>query len=67
MNKYRFNHKGFIIILLDTLPGDTISTYADLISWKDAVAYATDLLLLKEYRNCGLYKIVRCVSYDRNL
>lgn len=67
MDRYSFNHRGFIIVLLDTLTGDRISAYADLVSWKDAVAYATDLLQLKEYRNCGLYQIIRCVDYENNL
>lgn len=67
MDRYSFNHRGFIIILLDTLTGDRISAYADLVSWKDAVAYATDLLQLKEYRNCGLYSITRCMNYENNL
>lgn len=64
MNKFEFNCKGFIIILLDTVSGDKISTYADLVSWKDAVSYATDLLRLKKYSNCGLYQITRCVDYE---
>lgn len=64
MNKFKFNPRGFIIILLDTVTGDKISTYVDLISWKDAVSYATDLLRLKQYSNCGLYQITRCVSYE---
>lgn len=67
MSKYKFNHKGFIIVLLDTLTGDKISAYADLCSWRDAVAYATDLLRLKKYSNCGLYQITRCVDYGKNM
>lgn len=62
MSKFNFCHRGFIIILLDTITGDKISTYADLISWKDAVSYATSLLSLKQYKNCGLYQISRCVE-----
>lgn len=64
MGRYSFNHRGFIIVLLDALTGDKISTYADLVSWKDAVSYATELLQLKEYRNCGLYSITRCMNYE---
>lgn len=67
MSRYRFNYKGFIITLLDTLTGDKISVYADLVSWRDAVAYATDLLRLKQYRDCGLYSITRCVDYGQNM
>lgn len=67
MCKIKFPHRGFIIILIDTVSGDKISSYADLVSWKDAVSYATSLLSLKEYRNCGLYQITRCVDYGKNL
>lgn len=64
MSKFKFNHKGFIIILLDTLTGDKISVYADIVSWRDVVCYATDLLRLKQYSSCGLYQIIRCVDYE---
>ena len=64
MSKFKFNYRGFIIILLDTLTGDKISVYADLVSWKDAVSYATNLLTLKQYSNCGLYQITRSVNYE---
>lgn len=64
MSRFKFNHRGFIIVLLDTLTGDKIAIYADLISWKDAVCYATDLLRLKQYSSCGLYLITRCVDYE---
>lgn len=67
MSKFKFNHRGFIIILLDTLTGDKISVYADIVSWRDAVSYATELLCLKQYSNCGLYQITRCVDYGKNL
>lgn len=67
MDRYSFNHRGFIIVLLDSLTGDRISAYADLVSWRDAVAYASDLLQLKEYRNCVLYSITRCIYYENNL
>lgn len=64
MSRLKFNHRGFIITLLDTLTGDTITVYADIVSWKDAVSYATSLLSLKKYCNCGLYRITRCVDYE---
>lgn len=67
MSKIKFNHRGFIIILLDTLTGDKISVYADIVSWRDAVSYATELLRIKQYSNCGLYQITRCVDYGKNL
>lgn len=67
MSKFKFCHRGFIIILLDTVTGEKISSYADMISWKDAVSYATSLLSLKQYKDCGLYQITRCVDYGKNL
>lgn len=67
MSKIKFNHRGFIIILLDTITGDKISVYTDLVSWTDAVYYGAKLLCLKKYSNCGLYQITRCVDYGKNL
>ena len=64
MSKFKFNHRGFIIILLDTLTGDKITVYADIVSWKDAVSYATSLLSLKRYCNCVLYRITSCMIYE---
>lgn len=67
MCKIKFNHRGFIIVLIDKVSGDRISFYADLVSWKDAVSYAADMLSLKAYKDCGLYQITRCVDYEKNL
>lgn len=67
MCKIKLLHRGFIIIFIDTVSGDRVSFYADLVSWKDAISHAADMLSLKEYRNCGLYQITRCADYVRNL
>lgn len=64
MCKIKLQYKGFIIVLLDKVTGDRISTYVDIVSWKDAVSYAASLLALKKYENCGLYQITRCVIYE---
>ena len=67
MSKCVFNRRGFIITLINTLTGDRISVYTDIIWWQDAFAYATDLLRLKQYSNCDLYSITRCIDYGKNL
>lgn len=67
MSKFKLNHKGFIITLLDTITGDKISVYADIVSWKDAVSHATSLLSLKRYCNCVLYRITKCILYEQIL
>lgn len=67
MCKVKLHYKGFIIVLIDTVSGDRISFYADLVSWKDAISYAADMLSLKAYKNCGLYQITRCADYGKNL
>lgn len=67
MSKLKFPYRGFIIVLIDKESGDTITSYTDVVSWKDAISYASKLLSLKRYENCVLYQIHRCANYEKNL
>lgn len=67
MCKSKFPYRGFIIVLIDKESGDKITSYTDVVSWKDAICSASKLLSLKKYENCVLYQIHRCISHEKNL